>query len=55
MKNCKVILAKMVIMQENVQLKNLFLQNLEILRALRNNSLSSSPISFFFHKIIFYV
>jgi glycosyltransferase involved in cell wall biosynthesis len=36
----------------NKNLKNLFLQNIEILRALRKNGLSSNPISFFFHKII---
>jgi glycosyltransferase involved in cell wall biosynthesis len=36
----------------NKSLKNLFLQNVEILRALRKNNLSSNLISFFFHKII---
>jgi glycosyltransferase involved in cell wall biosynthesis len=36
----------------NKNLKNLFLQNVEIFRALRKNGLSSNPISFFFHKII---
>ena len=36
----------------NKSLKNLFLQNVEILRALRKNGLSSNLISFFFHKII---
>jgi glycosyltransferase involved in cell wall biosynthesis len=36
----------------NKNLKNLFLQNVEILRALRKNGLSSNLISFFFHKII---
>ena len=36
----------------NKNLKNLFLQNIEILSALRKNGLSSNPISFFFHKII---
>ena len=36
----------------NKNLKNLFLQNIEILRALRKNGLSSNSISFFFHKII---
>ena len=36
----------------NKNLKNLFLQNIEILRAIRKNGLSSNPIIFFFHKII---
>lgn len=36
----------------NKNLKNIILQNLEVLRALRNNGLSSNLISFCFHKII---
>jgi glycosyltransferase involved in cell wall biosynthesis len=36
----------------NKNLKNVFLQNLEILKALRKNGLSSNPINFFFLKII---
>ena len=36
----------------NKNLKNLFLGNVEILRVLRKNGLSTNPISFFFHKII---
>ena len=36
----------------NKNLKNIFLQNLEILSALRKNGLSSNPLRFFFYKII---
>lgn len=36
----------------NKNLKNLFLQNIEILRGLRKNGLSSNPLSFFFNKMI---
>jgi len=36
----------------NKSLKNIFMQNLEILKALKKNGLSSNPIKFLFHKII---
>ena len=36
----------------NKNLKNVFLQNVEILSALRKNGLYLNPMSFFFHKII---
>ena len=36
----------------NKNLKNIFLQNLQILKSLRKNGLSSNPIKFIFFKTI---
>jgi len=36
----------------NKNFKNIYLQNIEILNALRENGLSSNPLRFFFYKII---